>query len=127
LGKASAIHAVVNAWVNPGIGVVDDRSQCCWIQVQFGLDSHVLKFGVQHPNDFFRLVVDDGAELFVPQNRHGDDAAVIRRYLPIDMLQMAVPADAVTRCTRKISVKRPAAVGQVGVHHVNADDFFKSF
>lgn len=81
-----------------------------------------------HLDDLTRLIVHNGGPLLVPQHRHGEAAAIVRRRLAVQLghvvkakegLRLA-PAAVVARLARRVH-KVPAVLAHVRVHDHGGD------
>ena len=62
---------------------------------------------IEHPDDFGRFIVDDGALFLVPQNRHAGAAAVMRIGQHIDLGERRLAVDGVERAPGSVPNSQP--------------------
>ena len=92
--EASAIHAVVDVWIDEVVDAVDLAAQRRRIVVGAYVGQRVER-AVEHADDVGRLVIDDGAALLVPQHWHGNAAGELRIGLEIDVGQALGAVDGI--------------------------------
>ena len=83
-GEAGTIDAVVDVGIHERIDAVDLLAQRRRIVIGLHVGQGV-EGRVEHPDDFRRFVVDDGAALLVPQHRHRDASGIVRIRRDIDL------------------------------------------
>ena len=137
-GEGTFVNPIVDSVINPLIELIDLGRQLGRIQwddvVALIGGQQVVKLGVEEANDLGTLVVDDGALLLVPQQRHSDTAGVVRFDGQVDVAQEGGARDRL-RCGGHLGsvlatifrqAEAPAALAHVPVHDRHADDIFKA-
>mmetsp|Transcript_876 Transcript_876/g.3476 ORF Transcript_876/g.3476 Transcript_876/m.3476 type:complete len:385 (+) Transcript_876:928-2082(+) len=70
LREPRAVDAVVNPRVDPRVELLLERPRRRRIEIEVGVLGELVEGLVEHDDELGRLVVDDGARFFVPQQRH---------------------------------------------------------
>ncbi|MPN32414.1 hypothetical protein SDC9_179892 [bioreactor metagenome] len=87
--EARFIDAIVNVVINPAVQFVDLVAQF-WGIVVPGFCPLRIERRIEHANDFSRFITDNRMVLFIPQDRHGDAAAVMGIGVQVKLIQKFV-------------------------------------
>ncbi len=115
-GETGLVDTVVDVVVNPAVQLVNLITQFNRVIIS-GTSAVRIKCGIEHADDFRRLIADNRLVFLVPQHRHGHATGVMRIGAQIELVQEIVVIQFVAGCRREITVKRPAVF-----QHQRVDD-----
>ena len=117
-GETCLVDTVVDVVVNPAVQLVNFLSQLSRIIIS-GTGAVRVKGGIEHADDFRRLIADNRLVFLVPQHRHGNAPGVVRIGAQIELVKEIVVVEIVAGRRGEITVKRPAVFQHQRVHDRN--------
>src|SRR5690606_17660449 len=124
-GESGLVDAVVDRLVDRVDDPLDLAAQLGRGQIELALGD-AGELVIEHPDDLPRLVVDDRAELFVPQDRHGHAAGVAGIGADVDLSQVTSAEQPVLARAGHRGVEAPALVTHEVVDHRDVDGLLEA-
>ena len=125
-GESGFIDSIVDVVIDPAVQLINLRAQLRRVVIS-SAGTQSVKRGIQHADDFRRLIADDGLLLFVPQYRHRDAPAVVGIGMQIKLIKKFVLVEGIARRCREAIVESPAVLEHQGVDHGDGNKRLQSF
>lgn len=125
-GETGLIDTVIDVVVNPAVQFINFLAQLHRIVIS-GTGAVRVKRGIEHADDFRRLIADNRLVFLVPQHRHGHAPGVVRIGAQIELVEEIVVIKIVAGRRWEITVKRPAVFQHQRVDHGNRNEGFETF
>ena len=125
-GESGFIDPVVDVVIDPAVQLINLRAQRRRVVISCA-GAQSVKGGIQHADDFRRLIADNGLLLLVPQYRHRNAPAVVRIGMQIELIEKFVLVEGIARGCREAIVESPAVFKHQGVDHGDGNKRLKPF
>src|SRR5690554_2405950 len=121
--EAGLVNAVVEIAIDVLAQRIDLGGKRLGVEIRPLIDK-LRESAIEHAHNIGRFIVDDGAALLVPQYRHRGAAGDLRIGAAIELMQVTRTVQVIFISTGEVA-KLPALLGQLRVHHADADQLLQ--